>query len=162
MTLHFVFKYKSRATALMALVCCLMPCDAESEPPKEKASKPTVEAMGAAKSAAPSIQAGLAWLTRQQTKKGSWTLQTQPNPGVFQSDVAATSLAIISFLRAGHSPNAGQYQREASDGLRFVVDQMQSDGDMCDGGTMYVQGIAALALCEAFARTKDNLSLIHI
>jgi hypothetical protein len=143
-------QHNLRALLVIALLFGLMPYHVQSEPPKEKLPP------DATKAAAPAIQAGLDWLARQQTKEGRWTLQTQPNPGVYESDVAATSLSVIPFLRAGHTRKNGKHQREVSNGLKFLISQMDSSGDMRAGGTMYIQGMAAIALCEAFARTNDD------
>jgi hypothetical protein len=120
----------------------------------EKRLEPMPNATTSAEAAA--VRAGLDWLASQQTKEGSWTLQTQPNPGDYQNAVAATSLSLIPYFRAGHTHKAGPYQRVVLNGLRFLATQTRNGGDMRAGGNMYVQALAAVALCEAYARTKDK------
>jgi len=57
------------------------------------------------------IALGLKWLAERQSPDGSWTFATETNPGSFpQYRVAATAMAVLPFLRAGHTPRDGHYK----------------------------------------------------
>jgi len=106
-----------------------------------------------------SIEAGLNWLAQKQSGDGSWTFATQPDPGTHGSLAAATSLAVTPFIRAGSTHISGKYQPTVSKAITFLLGRMKNQGDLRDGGdgdTMYVQGIATIALCEVYALSKDK------
>lgn len=103
------------------------------------------------------ITAGLDWLAKQQQADGSWTMQTAPNPGRYNSDVAATAMALIPMLRAGSTHQAGPYAPQIKKGLGYLLAQTRPNGDLRgNGGNMYVHGLGATAVVEAYARSKDR------
>lgn len=114
------------------------------------------------------VALGLRWIARHQADDGNWSLNFQPNcrrrpctePGRMQSDTAATGLALLSFLGAGHSLQSGKYQKNVRHGIEWLISQQQHDGDLSPAGTkmahMYAHGIAAIALCEAYIITDDS------
>jgi hypothetical protein len=123
------------------------------------------------------VAAGLAWLARHQLADGSWSFDhaegpdcngqcTQPGT-MKECRIAATALALLSFLGAGHSTQQGDYRPQVSRGLEALVTRGQVTtqgaldlrGDLADDhrhAAMYSQGLATLALCEAYAMTKDE------
>ena len=64
------------------------------------------------------IEKGLAWLSTQQNADGSF------GSGAYRGNVAVTSLAAISFMASGSSPNRGPYGK----GLAVRSRQYQSIG----------------------------------
>jgi len=118
---------------------------------------------------APVINKGLAWLVAHQLDDGGWSFDHGQckacngrcgNPGrkTSASDrSAATALAIIAFLRSGHSHKEGRYKAELRQGIGFLATLAARGGGKCyeKGGSMYHQGCAAIALAEAYALTKD-------
>ncbi|MEO2036503.1 MAG: prenyltransferase/squalene oxidase repeat-containing protein [Planctomycetaceae bacterium] len=103
------------------------------------------------------IALGLKWLADQQQPNGSWSYATVPNGGTNKSGVAATAMGLLCFLRAGHTTKQGAYKANVTKGLQFLGTRMKSNGDLRDpGSNLYVQGLATLALCECYARTKDR------
>ena len=106
------------------------------------------------------LSLGLKWLAGQQASDGSWTLATGPNPGTATREkVASTSLALLPFLTAGHTPQDGQYKETLGKGLAYLTGRMkvgENGGDLRDGATMYTQALGAMVLNEACARTKDE------
>lgn len=114
------------------------------------------------------VALGLRWLARHQADDGNWSLNFQPNcrrrpctePGRMQSDTAATGLALLSFLGAGHTQHSGKHQRIVKLGIDWLISQQQHDGDLSPAGTkmahMYAHAIAAIALCEAYILTDDS------
>ncbi|WP_145088153.1 prenyltransferase/squalene oxidase repeat-containing protein [Anatilimnocola aggregata] len=112
------------------------------------------------------VELGLNWLAAHQHKNGGWQFDHQhgkcagkcSHPGTHQSTTAATSLALLAFMGAGQTHREGNYQLVVERGLDYLVSRVvpNSRGGDFQEGTMYAQGLAALALCEAYAITQDN------
>ena len=101
------------------------------------------------------VARALHWLSRQQRRDGRWKLD-----GGARSDAAATSLALMPFLGAGQTPDAGVYKHVVARGLGWLLDSQKNDGDLrvdSSGNTgMYAQGQCAIVLCEAFLMTGSE------
>ncbi|HUG90633.1 MAG TPA: hypothetical protein VML55_07365, partial [Planctomycetaceae bacterium] len=71
------------------------------------------------------------------------------------------SLALLCFLGAGHTHEAGEFRPQVKAGLEYLIRNMEVSefgGDLRGGFTsqgMYVQGLAAIVLCEALAMTNE-------
>jgi hypothetical protein len=67
-------------------------------------------------------------------------------------------LALLPFLGAGHTHREGTYQDVVGRGLYYLASRMivTAEGGDLQEGTMYAQGLAAIALCEAYAMTGDE------
>ncbi len=143
-------------------------------------------ALGAGGNAASetAVERGLAWLAAHQGEDGGWrfNLKLSPpcagacrNSGVVESTTAPTGLALLCFLGAGYTQHEGPYQETVAKGLYFLTERMvltSVGGDLRDtslldklgeqiptfrkSGDMYSHGIATLALCEAYAMTRDK------
>ncbi|MGQ0633637.1 MAG: prenyltransferase/squalene oxidase repeat-containing protein [Planctomycetaceae bacterium] len=107
------------------------------------------------------VELGLQWLARHQRSDGSWSFQHGPDdPGILDCPTGATGMALLAFLGAGYTHKDGRYRSHVAGGLKYLVDNLEvgrSGGWLKGTGqaTMYVQGIGAIALCEAYALTKD-------
>jgi hypothetical protein len=112
------------------------------------------------------VERGLAWLVAHQSADGGWRFNHQlgecrercRNPGHHESTTAATALALLPLLGAGHTPVAGQHRAAVVRGLTYLKSRMTvtpAGGDLQEG-TMYGQGLAAIALCEAYALTGSK------
>ncbi len=112
------------------------------------------------------VARGLEWLARHQSADGRWRLdgfhlegdcdRSCQNPGV-NSDTSGTALGLLPFLGAGQTHHRGKYKSEVRKALQWLVRAQQSDGDLRSGtGRMYAHGLAAIALCEALALTRDS------
>jgi hypothetical protein len=116
---------------------------------------------GGTKNSERAVDLGLDWLVRHQKADGSWSFQHGPDdPGSLDCPNGATGLALLAFLGAGHTPQRGIYRSQVNLGLKYLVDHMEETnlGGWMQGtglATMYVQGICAIALCEACSMTKD-------
>ena len=89
------------------------------------------------------ISAALKRLARDQHPAGAWV--TQDN----RESTAATSLALMAFLAAGHVPGEGPYGERLSRGVAWVIGQQKPNGLLVSRnsrGPMYSHGIAALML----------------
>lgn len=117
-----------------------------------------VKSGGGTKESEKAVELGLAWLARHQKSDGSWSFQHGPDdPGLLDCPTGATGLALLAFLGAGNTHKKGVYLNQVNGGLRFLLDHIDSEGWLMGTGqaTMYVQGICAIALCEAYSMTKD-------
>lgn len=115
------------------------------------------------------VERGLDWIARHQRPDGGWSLDTRnacttpacPDRPAMTSDTAATGLALLPLLGAGHSHlEPGRYQQTIGNGLRWLVEAQGPDGSLFLGGTthaaLYSHAIATMALGEAFALTHDK------
>jgi hypothetical protein len=112
------------------------------------------------------VEAGLVWLAAHQRQDGSWWLQHDEslcrcrNPGVKETRIGATGLALLPFLGAGYTHRQGPYQKVVDQGLKYLESRIQDTphgGSLQEGASfgMYTHGIATVAFCEAYAMTQD-------
>ncbi len=109
------------------------------------------------------IERGLAYLASIQNEDGSWSLQGQGSKVLLRSDAAATGLCLLAFQGAGYTHRQHQYADTVSRGLKFLLDNQRTNGDLYRNENrlsdrnvaLYSHGIAALALCEAYGMTQD-------
>ena len=96
----------------------------------------------------------LRYLAQQQNPDGSW------NVDITGESTAATSLAVMAFLAAGHVPGEGPYGLAIDRGVNYVIDHQEANGMIVDRrghGPMYDHGISTLMLSEVAGMTdKDN------
>ncbi len=117
------------------------------------------------------VAKALKWLAEHQMPNGGWNFNHAMapscqgkcrNPGTeTEAWNAATGLALLPFLGAGQTHREGKYKENVKRGLMFLVSRMQRSpqgGSLYEGGRgrMYSHGICAIALCEAYAMTKDK------
>jgi hypothetical protein len=113
------------------------------------------------------VAKGLQWLAKHQNRDGSWSLDRFDRAGDcngrcgetgHHSDTAATALALLPFLGAGHTHRDGPYKETIERALEWLVRQRDVEtGWMGAGaGRMYAHGQVAIALCEAYALTRDS------
>lgn len=115
---------------------------------------------GGTKETEDAVALGLAWLKRQQAPDGSWSMLGPYASGSrSENPVAATSMAMLAFMGAGHTHHAGDYQAELNKAVKWLIKQQDSHGFMAhqarDNEKMYAQAQATIALCELYAMTKD-------
>ncbi|MDA1048995.1 MAG: hypothetical protein O3C40_00745 [Planctomycetota bacterium] len=138
---------------------------------QSEAKKDLLEAFGGNSITEAAVELGLNWIELHQHDEGQWSLnrfpqlcekhhKAHPCTGVGgPSDTAATGFALLPFLGAGHTHQDGQHQEAISRGLKWLVEIQKPDGDLFVGGGgnthMYSHGIATIALCEAYAMTRD-------
>lgn len=117
------------------------------------------------------VEEGLKWLIRHQRPNGSWSFRHRlstcttrcRNTGSYDCPTGATGLALLCFLGAGYTHKEGPYQKEVGKALAWLVEQsclgeLQYDlsrhSPEANTG-FYAQGMASIALCEAYGMTKD-------
>ncbi len=129
------------------------------------------------------VRKALKWLAINQNRTGSWSRngrRGKSDGGLtggqrLRWEKACTGLAALAFMGAGHSPKSKtRHSRTVTKALRFLVGSQRRNGsfgqnadgklatDLAQGRhggdyvCMYVQGIAVLALCEAYALTGSK------
>jgi hypothetical protein len=113
------------------------------------------------------VDAGLDWLVRHQRVDGGWSLnyhgQCQggcPAETNLESDTAATGLALLPLLGAGHiHTEKSRYQAVVRNGLEWLTSHQQDSGDLFVGGAvtahLYSHAIGTMVLCESFGLSND-------
>jgi hypothetical protein len=114
---------------------------------------------GGSEASEKAVAEGLAWLARQQKPDGSWVYDGDAKGEV----IAATGMALLAFLGAGetHTGN-GKYAKTVKAGVNWLVKNVPVGGPNAGklpGGSLYTQGIGTIALCEAYAVSKDKALL---
>ena len=115
------------------------------------------------------VDAGLDWLARHQKVDGGWSLDVQaqcqgdgcPVRPALESDTAATGLALLPLLGAGHVHTVkSRYQANIRRGLDWLIEHQDRAGDLYVGGArnahLYSHAIGAMALCEAYGLSQDE------
>ncbi|MFO0825188.1 MAG: prenyltransferase/squalene oxidase repeat-containing protein [Gemmataceae bacterium] len=102
------------------------------------------------------VMLGLAWLTQVQKADGGWVY----DGGRARDTAPATGMAVLAFLGAGQSHKEGRYKQTVQAGLDWLIKDLETSqsprsGHFKGAFDMYGQGIATLALCEAYAMTQD-------
>src|SRR5690242_2675483 len=98
------------------------------------------------------INGAMGYLASQQQANGSWSAQGRKG----DHPVAMTGYTLLAFMAAGNLPEEGDYARQVSAGMQFLLDSLQPDGTYrgVDGSKyMYNHGIATLALGELYGQT---------
>jgi Zn-dependent protease with chaperone function len=135
--------------------------------------KPELEPPGEARRKA--VSQALSWLVRHQSADGGWRMihgascpvkqadgqGACDGAGTATADTASTGMALLALMAAGHRPGVeGPYRAAIDHGVEWLLTQQAEDGRLYPqnglSGTMYSQGIATLALCEAFHGSRAD------
>jgi len=95
-----------------------------------------------------SVDRALEYLLRQQRPDGSW-------PSSYGSNHGVNALCLLAFLGRGHVPGRGPYKAVVDRAVNYILATQQSNGlyrspNPHGGGPMYEQGLATLAMVEAY------------
>lgn len=85
----------------------------------------------------------LRWLKQRQKEDGSWGGEEVS---------AMTGLALLSFLAHGETQNSAEFGATLEKGMKHLISVQKPSGEY--SASAYAHGIAAYAMCEAFAMTK--------
>jgi hypothetical protein len=122
-----------------------------------------VEKMGGSNQTERAVGLALDWFLRHQAKDGHWSAQGFDDgcgqchgEAKVKADAAMTGMVLLCYLGAGHTHlQDGPYRNAVNNGLQWLIKRQAPDGDLRRGETMYGQTVSAVALCEAFAMTRD-------
>lgn len=124
---------------------------------------------GGTRSSEKAVKAGLEWLARHQYPDGSWNFDhtrsecngqcKDPASRYFKARAAATGLALLCYMGAGHTQEDGRYKRVVTRGIYALGNMYKLDKNGASfwdpEGRMYSHGIATMAICEAYALTGE-------
>jgi hypothetical protein len=110
------------------------------------------------------VARGLKWFSLHQAPDGHWSLDGFPQHGKCNctglgqtNDVAGTAFGLLPLLGAGEThKGTGKnhlYAKNVERGLKWLVAHENKDGDF--GAGLYAQGLATIAICEAYGLTSD-------
>jgi hypothetical protein len=115
------------------------------------------------------VARGLKWLAEHQQKDGSWSMSPSSvcgNQGCgftnSECPEAATGLAILPFLGAGHVPGQkGPYQELLDKAMAWLAKRVDKRGRILPDNApthyhMYAHAIVTIVLCEATALSPDG------
>jgi hypothetical protein len=123
---------------------------------------------GATRESEAAVERGLSWLLAHQFADGSWHFDhTLPggrcngycrHAGTNASSTGATAMALLAFYGAGYTHGKGPHKEPLNKGLYYLGSRMllTANGGDLQEGTMYAQGLSAIALCEAYAMSGDE------
>jgi len=111
------------------------------------------------------VAAGLIWITQHQAPDGRWSLDAFPSHGKCnctgfgqQNDIAGTAFGLLPLLGAGQTHKGtgknSKYAKHVERGLKYLIAKQARDGNF-GGGALYAQGLATIAMCEAYGLTSD-------
>jgi hypothetical protein len=110
------------------------------------------------------VARGLKWMAQHQAPDGHWSLDRFNEHGRCNCtghgtkyDVAATAFGMLPFLGAGENHLATgknhAYAKVVQKGLTWLMARQAKNGMF--SGSMYEQGLATIAICEAYGLTSD-------
>ncbi len=115
----------------------------------------------------------LKWIAEQQYEDGHWSLDKYPpssrmsrlkgtdadTPATHSNDTAATAFGLLPLLGAGHHHKKNcPYKMNVFRGLDYLCRKQEDNGNLSGKGqsSMYAHALATIALCEAYAMSKDD------
>lgn len=113
--------------------------------------------MGGTERSEQAVRKGLVWIVKHQQSDGSWTCKGYDAGYGGEFPVAATALGLLPLLAAGETTQAGQYQKNVADGVRWLMKDQEADGGYRSAGlkAIYENAMATTALCEAYGLSGD-------
>ncbi len=100
------------------------------------------------------IKSALKYLASKQLPNGAWgsAEEEQRHP------IAITGYTLMAFQAAGQLPGEGEFGKNVSAGMQYLLDATAPDGIMGnrnDGQYMYGHGVASIALAELYGQTRS-------
>ncbi|MCE9634929.1 MAG: VWA domain-containing protein, partial [Planctomycetes bacterium] len=117
-----------------------------------------LRAGGGGRMAKTPVGLALDWMATQQAVDGRWTSGAVAPAADAPSDVAATGLALLSYLGAGDTHQSGEHKQQVKEGakyLRNVQDTAGCFGPQTTPSWRRDHLIATLAMVEAYGMTQS-------
>jgi len=92
------------------------------------------------------------FISARQRQSGAW------ESAQYGESTALTSLAVMSYMAAGHVPNEGPYGRSIERGVQWVISKQSNSGLLVhkrSHGPMYSHGISTLMLAEVVGMVES-------
>lgn len=111
---------------------------------------------GGSKDSESAVNLALEWLAKHQEPDGHWDTVKYGAQDTGKCDTAATGLATLAFLGAGHTDTRGQWKDNVKRATEWMIKQQTEKGCIMPGingkevsyGPGYHHGVCALALAE--------------
>ena len=111
-----------------------------------------IDRLGGSQETEKAVRRSLDWFTRNQEKSGCWR-------GEAGHYTATTGMAMLAYMGWGAKhTEQGPYQRPLAKAVEWMLRE-EKNGDLrgrSHRGNMYDHGMAAIAMAEAYALTKDK------
>lgn len=118
-----------------------------------------------AKPLSDTVKRGLTWLAGSQLQSGGWgqgdeAQQLRPNePRVGIANVADTSMALLAFIRAGHTPRAGgEHAKVAERGFGYVLSEIEAS----DNESLYVSSVRGTRVQAKIGEYADTFAALMV
>jgi hypothetical protein len=122
---------------------------------------------GGGKDTEDAVVRALKWFIKHQMPDGGWSFNLKNCPscqgkcshgGNSNDRCAATAMALLPFYGRGYTHKDGPYKQQLEAGIAFLAGLSVNGQGQCftGGGSMYSQGLAGIALSEAYAMTQDG------
>lgn len=114
----------------------------------------SVMRQGGSRASESAVDDALRWLAGSQEPDGRWSASR--SNGAEGMDLAATGLATLSFLGAGHTEKTGKHKIAVRKAIKWIIGQQAGDGRIGRGTVKpgLRHAIAALALAEAYGMAR--------
>jgi hypothetical protein len=120
--------------------------------------KRAVARFGGSKATESAVEAALRWLARHQEADGHWDQSKWGGTATYRlrGDISMSAFALLAFLGAGHTSRAGKFRDNVMRAQNWLLGQKAAGGkEGSFARCLYTQGIATLALVEAYGMTND-------
>src|SRR6185295_2977402 len=100
------------------------------------------------------IKGALKYLAAKQSPNGAWAVAEEEK----RHPIAITGYTLMAFQAAGQLPAEGEFGKNVSAGMQYLLDSTAPDGIMGnrnDGQYMYGHGVASIALAELYGQTRS-------
>jgi hypothetical protein len=126
------------------------------------------EKYGGTRQTSEAVEMALQWLARHQLANGMWSLTGEDPSGKGRYSLgakkenkeAATAMALLAFLGAGHTHRSGQYAPNVDKAVKTLLQSQDGAGSFYKGQDadqwMYTQAQCTMALCELYAMTNES------
>lgn len=138
------------AWLLLCLLLCLLPLLFSSV----RAAEVDQESVIVDKKTTEVITGALKYLASKQMPNGSWSASDDRK----KYTIAMTGYVLMAFQAAGHLPGEGEYGKNVTAGMNYLLDLISPEGlygSGRDGQYMYSHGIATIALAELYGQTRS-------
>jgi len=124
--------------------------------PKSRAAAVKRYGNGLGRFTEPAVMKALRWLKDNQESNGSWA---KDGSGGGQANVGYTGLALLTYLAHGETPSSAEFGESVGRGIRYLIENQNSDGTFQDSGRhqSYGHAMAVYALAEAYTMTQNPL-----
>jgi hypothetical protein len=153
-----------------------MPVDPRTDPAAKPADPPQVvepapgpvepaKTPAKAKPLSDTVKKGLSWLAHAQLQNGGWgqgdeaRMVRSGEPAVGIGNVADSSMALLAFVRAGHTPSSGtEHSKTVERGIGFVLSEIEES----DRDSLYVTSVRGTRVQAKIGQYVDTFAAMML